>query len=226
VVHPAPTEPRPASHPVIGRTVGDPLARRGHSAHRLRADDAHTHWTSQHVSVVSLQVLQASWLSATHQAGWVASPGGSGRGGVHRRLRRWPDSPPARRGPAGPGGQPAPSPSPYPRAARQVRRDRRRGRCPQGPVGRDHHHPQGHHRPRGGDPAAAGGPRRRGQGPRRRAVPAGRVAGHRSRAATPASLQPTQDPQGPRRRLRPAAARSRPPGRPDAGSQARPAGHR
>jgi hypothetical protein len=70
VVHPAPTEPRPASHPVIGRTVGDPLARRGHSAHRLRADDAHTPWTSQHVSVVSLQVLQA--MLAGDIARWSA----------------------------------------------------------------------------------------------------------------------------------------------------------
>jgi hypothetical protein len=60
VVHPgAPTEPLPASHLVIGRTVGDPLARRGHFAYRLRADGAHTPWTSQHVSVVSLQMLQA-----------------------------------------------------------------------------------------------------------------------------------------------------------------------
>jgi hypothetical protein len=49
----------PASHLVIGRTVGDPLARRGHFAYRLRADGAHTPWTSQHVSVVSLQMLQA-----------------------------------------------------------------------------------------------------------------------------------------------------------------------
>jgi hypothetical protein len=69
VVHP-PTEPRPASHPVIGRTVGDPLARRGHSAHRLRADNAHTPWTSQHVSVVSLQVLQA--MLAGDIARWSA----------------------------------------------------------------------------------------------------------------------------------------------------------
>ena len=91
MVHPAaPTEPRPASHPVIGRTVGDPLARRGHFAHRLRADGAHTPWTSPHVSVVSL--LQA--MLAEHIAPLVGPKG-------HHNPR--PDSTAARHSEAGRG---------------------------------------------------------------------------------------------------------------------------